>query len=144
MESSCSKIKKLVINKSKRRTRFESNQDRNYSCGCGKSYLSYPALYLHLRNKHKGVAPEGTLLPKQGGQNTRGRPRTISGENREESRQTPHQVDYNLQALKTYLATIDPLFRTVIKGDLCCSIFVSSVKLYFSECPLVSDHPAYQ
>jgi hypothetical protein len=52
--------------KSKRRTRNESNEDRNYSCGCGKSYLSYPALYLHLRNKHEGRAPDGTLLPKNG------------------------------------------------------------------------------
>lgn len=50
--------------KNKRRTRNESNENRNFSCRCGKSYLSYPALYLHLRNKHEGRVLDGTLLPK--------------------------------------------------------------------------------
>ena len=58
-----------------RRTRHESNIDRNYTCGCGKSYLSYPALYLHLKNKHDGKAPTGTLLPHSAGKTTRGRPK---------------------------------------------------------------------
>lgn len=30
-------------------------------CGCGKSYLSYPALYTHIKTKHDGLKPEGTL-----------------------------------------------------------------------------------
>lgn len=34
--------------------------DRNYTCGCGKSYLSYPALYTHIKTKHDGVTPSGT------------------------------------------------------------------------------------
>jgi hypothetical protein len=55
-------LNELVI-KNKRRTRDESTNDRNYTCGCGKSYLSYPALYLHLKNKHGGKPPSGTLLP---------------------------------------------------------------------------------
>jgi hypothetical protein len=38
----------------RRRTRNETNTERNYSCGCGKTYLSYPALYLHLKLKHNG------------------------------------------------------------------------------------------
>ncbi|KRX07768.1 hypothetical protein PPERSA_07518 [Pseudocohnilembus persalinus] len=49
-------------NKQKRRTRNDNN-DRNYYCGCGKSYLSYPALYTHLKQKHEGKPPEGTVLP---------------------------------------------------------------------------------
>ena len=40
--------------KSRRRTRDETTEDRNYTCGCGKTYLSYPALYLHLNLKHDG------------------------------------------------------------------------------------------
>ena len=37
-----------------------SEGDRNYFCGCGKSYLSYPALYTHVKNKHDGVFPIGS------------------------------------------------------------------------------------
>lgn len=29
-------------------------------CGCGKGYLSYPALYTHVKNKHDGVFPIGS------------------------------------------------------------------------------------
>jgi hypothetical protein len=29
-------------------------------CGCGKAYLSYPALYTHVKNKHAGVFPIGS------------------------------------------------------------------------------------
>ena len=29
-------------------------------CGCGKSYMSYPALSQHIKAKHENVAPEGT------------------------------------------------------------------------------------
>ena len=31
------------------------------SCNCGKSYLSYPALYTHVKTKHNGK-PEFTKL----------------------------------------------------------------------------------
>jgi len=36
------------LQKLKRRTRYD-NSNRNFSCGCGKNYLSYPALYTHLK-----------------------------------------------------------------------------------------------
>ena len=29
-------------------------------CGCRKAYLSYPALYTHVKNKHEGVFPIGS------------------------------------------------------------------------------------
>lgn len=48
--------------KHKRRKR-DDVMNRNYTCGCGKSYLSYPALYTHLKQKHEGKQPEGTKLP---------------------------------------------------------------------------------
>lgn len=34
--------------------------ERNFTCGCGKCYLSYPALYTHVKNKHDGVFPIGS------------------------------------------------------------------------------------
>lgn len=34
-------------------------------CGCSKAYLSYPALYTHVKNKHNGEFPEGSCLKKK-------------------------------------------------------------------------------
>lgn len=42
--------------KRKRRARDQATE-RNYICACGKTYLSYPALYTHIKNKHQGKAP---------------------------------------------------------------------------------------
>lgn len=49
--------------KSVKRTRRSREQGtaRNYVCGCGKSYLSYPALYTHAKTKHNSVFPPGTV-----------------------------------------------------------------------------------
>lgn len=48
-------------NKKKReRRQKDDNFQRNYICGCGKSYLSYAALYTHAKTKHEGVFPSGT------------------------------------------------------------------------------------
>ncbi|CAD8165408.1 unnamed protein product [Paramecium pentaurelia] len=38
----------------RRRTRKVSDALREYKCECGKSYLSYPALYTHNKQKHNG------------------------------------------------------------------------------------------
>ena len=46
-------------NKKKRRPRSSAGE-RNYFCGCGKAYLSYPALYTHVKNKHEGIFPIGS------------------------------------------------------------------------------------
>lgn len=46
--------------KKRERRSKEDNYERNYICGCGKSYLSYAALYTHAKTKHTGVFPEGT------------------------------------------------------------------------------------
>jgi len=37
-----------MAEKKSRRTRKDQNE-RDFNCGCGKSYLSYPALYTHLK-----------------------------------------------------------------------------------------------
>ncbi len=51
-----------------------SEGEWNYFCGCAKSYLSYPALYTHVKNKHDGVFPIGSnakrRLPKSMRQET--------------------------------------------------------------------------
>jgi len=60
--------------KSKRRTRNDLS-DRDYKCGCGKMYLSYPALYTHVKQKHEGCAPDGTTAPCSRLGKTRGRPK---------------------------------------------------------------------
>lgn len=49
----------MYKNKKKRRPRSAAGE-RNYMCGCGKAYLSYPALYTHVKNKHDGIFPIGS------------------------------------------------------------------------------------
>ena len=44
--------------KRERRSKEEADE-RNYICGCGKSYLSYAALYTHAKTKHEGIFLEG-------------------------------------------------------------------------------------
>lgn len=62
--------------KAKRRRR--NDQDgRSYKCGCGKMYLSYPALYTHIKTKHQGINPEGTNAPQFRNGRGRGRPRKL-------------------------------------------------------------------
>eukprot|EP00331_Platyophrya_macrostoma_P006498 CAMPEP_0176416370 /NCGR_PEP_ID=MMETSP0127-20121128/6311_1 /TAXON_ID=938130 /ORGANISM="Platyophrya macrostoma, Strain WH" /LENGTH=317 /DNA_ID=CAMNT_0017796443 /DNA_START=15 /DNA_END=968 /DNA_ORIENTATION=- len=60
--------------KAKRRSKNDGD-DRNYTCGCGKSYLSYPALYTHIKTKHDGVPPTGTSQNQVNGKSGRGRPK---------------------------------------------------------------------
>ena len=45
--------------KQKRRSKNDY-KGRNFKCGCGKTYLSYPALYTHIKTKHNGKMPDGT------------------------------------------------------------------------------------
>lgn len=39
--------------------------ERNYICGCKKSYLSYPALYTHVKIKHNGVFLVGSIAKRK-------------------------------------------------------------------------------
>lgn len=48
------------VKQKKRRPRSDED-GRNFSCSCGKSYLSYPALYTHIKTKHNGK-PEFSKL----------------------------------------------------------------------------------
>ncbi len=70
--------------KGKRRSKHDY-VNRTFQCGCGKSYLSYPALYTHVKNKHEGQQPEGTVIPEKRKNRGRGRPRKGSNEGEEGS-----------------------------------------------------------
>lgn len=50
----------------RRRVRNSAGQ-RFFICGCGKTYLSYPAIYTHVKNKHGGLYPDGSVVPKTNG-----------------------------------------------------------------------------
>lgn len=58
----------------KRRSKNDAN-GRDYVCGCGKTYLSYPALYTHIKTKHNGKTPDGTNANQVSSVKGRGRPR---------------------------------------------------------------------
>ena len=60
--------------KQKRRSKNETS-GRDFTCGCGKTYLSYPALYTHIKTKHNGKTPEGTNANQLQDGRGRGRPR---------------------------------------------------------------------
>lgn len=65
------------LNKQKRRSKHD-NEGRDFQCNfCEKTYLSYPAMYTHMRTKHS-IGPDGraiTLNSTRG----RGRPKKNSG-----------------------------------------------------------------
>jgi len=58
----------------RRRAKGEAGEG-NYICGCGRNYLSYPALYTHVKTKHDGVMPPGTTQPQTNSKSGRGRPK---------------------------------------------------------------------
>ena len=60
----------------RRRSKNDQN-GRSYKCGCGKMYLSYPALYTHIKTKHDMVQPAGTYGPQFRNGRGRGRPRKM-------------------------------------------------------------------
>ena len=63
-----------TMSRTRRRTR-RTDGDRSFVCGCGKDYLSYPALYTHIKQKHNGEMPSGTETPSNS--RSRGRPRRV-------------------------------------------------------------------
>ena len=62
--------------KNKRRYKND-NKGRSFNCGCGKSYLSYPALYTHIKNKHHGMNPSGLNPVFISSTKNRGRPKKL-------------------------------------------------------------------
>lgn len=68
-------LKKDGKNKRAKRRSKNDVEGRVHICGCGKSYLSYPALYTHIKTKHNGIEPGGTKASKERSGRGRGRPR---------------------------------------------------------------------
>jgi len=54
----------MLSHKRKQRKSRCTEGERNFHCGCGKSYLSYPALYTHVKTKHNGIFPNGCQFHK--------------------------------------------------------------------------------
>eukprot|EP00826_Nyctotherus_ovalis_P047808 TRINITY_DN5554_c0_g2_i1.p1 TRINITY_DN5554_c0_g2~~TRINITY_DN5554_c0_g2_i1.p1 ORF type:complete len:122 (+),score=27.52 TRINITY_DN5554_c0_g2_i1:80-445(+) len=50
--------------------------ERKFLCGCGRNYQNYPSLYAHIKAKHGGVLPVGTIAPRTPN-GRRGRPRKV-------------------------------------------------------------------
>ncbi|CAK81706.1 unnamed protein product (macronuclear) [Paramecium tetraurelia] len=109
-----------------RRRRNDSN-NRDYSCGCGKSYLSYAALYTHLkydvntieRQKHDSKAPDGTQLPNNANQRPgRGRPRRQDDQDRKSAKsdegqsESGNEPDDILEELLTFLDSLGSFRQT--------------------------------
>jgi hypothetical protein len=55
----CLKIGKKILKK-KRKGR-DASGERHYFCGCQCSYLTYSSLYTHVKSKHNGIFPSGSL-----------------------------------------------------------------------------------
>ena len=55
--------KKSDVKEEKVRKTRKDKEGRKYICGCpgNPGYLSYPALYTHIKTKHDGIAPAGTI-----------------------------------------------------------------------------------
>ena len=71
----------MLSNEGKMKRRSKNDQEgRDFACGCGKTYLSYPALYTHIKTKHDGKFPEGTTSPPSKNSKGRGRPRKSNTE----------------------------------------------------------------
>lgn len=49
-----------LLEKATSRRSRKDEEGRDFQCGCGKRYLSYPALYTHIKTKHDSVQPQGT------------------------------------------------------------------------------------
>lgn len=88
--------------KRKRRTRNDED-GRNFSCNCGKSYLSYPALYTHIKTKHNGKAEFTKLVYGKDDNET-------PDQKEEEEPESPEKQEdaNNLDQLKKYLNKFFP------------------------------------
>ena len=57
--------------------KIKENMSRDYKCTfCAKTYLSYPALYTHLKNKH-AKGPDGNPTAQLNAGRGRGRPKKL-------------------------------------------------------------------
>ncbi|CAD8146328.1 unnamed protein product [Paramecium octaurelia] len=130
-----------------RRRRNDSN-NRDYTCGCGKSYLSYAALYTHLKQKHDSVAPDGTHLPNNANQRPgRGRPRRQEDQDRKSAKsddgqsESGNEPDETLEELLTFLDSLGNFRQTEkFSNDVEVQVFL----LQNFPCNVFSNCSEYQ
>jgi hypothetical protein len=82
-----SKLSREAVPEEKERIRRsrKDKEGRNFRCGCAKTYLSYPALYTHIKTKHGGKEPQGTTRSVVNG-SKRGRPKRDNLKDEEHSK----------------------------------------------------------
>ena len=56
-------MKDKVVNILKK-TKIVQKKEKKFICGCGKKYLRMKGLKRHIKKKHEGVEPDGTVIPK--------------------------------------------------------------------------------
>ncbi|CAD8160030.1 unnamed protein product [Paramecium pentaurelia] len=130
-----------------RRRRNDSN-NRDYSCGCGKSYLSYAALYTHLKQKHDSIAPDGTQLPNNANQRPgRGRPRRQDDQDRKSAKsddgqsESVNEPDETIEELLTFLDSLGNFRQTEkFSNDVEIQVFL----LQNFPCNVFSNCSEYQ
>ena len=90
--------------KGKRRSKNET-QGRTFICKlCGKSYLSYPALYTHCKQKHNTSNTSGR---------GRGRPKKDNGDNQERLKYNPLDASYFLKENRTGSTQIEDFDKSI-------------------------------
>lgn len=47
------------------KTYFDKIKSRDFKCPCGKSYLSYAALFTHIKQKHQGKVYIALFSPQE-------------------------------------------------------------------------------
>ncbi|CAD8141314.1 unnamed protein product [Paramecium octaurelia] len=105
------------------RRRRNDQSSRDYTCGCGKSYLSYPALYTHLKQKHQGSPPQGTTQPNNmNPKANRGRPKRLDendlkeGKSDDERSISNNEPDETIEQVLLFLDSIGN-FRSGVKYE---------------------------
>lgn len=132
-----------VKQKHKRRSKNEKN-GRDYVCSCGKDYLSYPALYTHIKTKHGGKVPGGADQPPSS--RARGRPKKATPSMPDKEKQEAAE-NANAEAKIPAVSAIDEVLRRygVLEEDkqpnvaLMCSNFLCQLKpeeaqIYYELC----------
>lgn len=121
--------------KGKRARRSKADNDgRNYDCSfCGKSYLSYPALYTHKKNKHR--EEENKIVAESAGGKSRGRPKSKANEseNGADEKIVSAETSEYFSTAERKGETSSDLFSQIFQ-DIFNEIFVEQWDSIFKNC----------
>ena len=114
--------------KRKRRARNDPHE-RDFVCPCGKSYLSYPALYTHIKNKHQGQTPTGQITIPRGERSSMPINRDDAESDNDKHLSTPDSALVSVfntfrgyltkKELNYTIADIFSIFPGELAGDMC-------------------------